>query len=67
MSVEPGLVALVEAAMVDWSGYLPCRICRAQSGKPCIARYTQIVDGEHTGPSVELPHAHGNRKRASGR
>jgi hypothetical protein len=52
---------------VDWDAYQKCRICRAESGKPCRAMYTRVLEGEHTGPPVELEQPHGHRRGRSGR
>ncbi len=76
MSIEPGIAALVAAtepvmtnaaALVDWTAYRTCGICKAETGKPCTAKYGRVVAGRPEGGPRPLPVAHGHRKRRHGR
>ncbi len=72
MSLEPGIAGLVveaTSALVapDWTAYRTCRICKAETGKPCVARYGRVVNGRTEGGPQTLTIAHGHRKRLSGR
>jgi hypothetical protein len=76
MSIEPGIAALVAAtepvmtnpaALVDWTAYAACRICRAATGQPCTSVYGRIAAGRPEGGPRALPVAHGHRKRRAGR
>ena len=71
MSLEPSIAGMVAAtepvALVDWSAYRACGLCRAAIGKPCTSVYGRIVAGRPDGAARPLSVAHGHRKRRSGR
>ncbi len=76
MSLEPGIAATVAAtepvktnpvALIDWTAYQACRICKAETGAPCQSVYGRIVAGRPDGERRTLPVAHGHRKRRRGR
>jgi hypothetical protein len=69
MTIEPGIAGMITdpAVVVDFSRYGTCRICKAEPGKPCVARYGRIVDGRTEGGPQVLNVAHGHRKRLHGR
>lgn len=73
MSLEPGIAGMIAdvapdpVALIDWSAYQACRICRAEAGHPCTSVYGRIAAGRPEGGPRPLPVAHGHRKRRSGR
>lgn len=74
MSLEPSLAATVErltagdrAALVDWTAYRSCPVCKAATGTACAAMSGRIVGGQTDGIRTPLPRAHVARKRRSGR
>jgi hypothetical protein len=70
VSLEPsiaGMITPAPGALVDWTVYGRCRICRAETGQPCTSVYGRIVAGRPEGGARPLPVAHGHRKRRHGR
>lgn len=43
----------------DWSAFRRCRVCRAATGRPCVALSGRVAGGRPDGNPVELdvPHA----------
>lgn len=70
MTIEPGLAHLVDvepAALVDFTAYRACPVCRVPIGAACVALNGRVAGGVPDGVRTPLPRAHAARKRRSGR
>jgi hypothetical protein len=69
MTIEPGDAGILPGpgALIDWSAYGTCRLCKAPPGVACTSVYGRIVSGRPVDGATPLPVAHGHRKRLSGR
>lgn len=67
--IEPMIAPLVvdAAALVDWSEWNACPICRVRAGEPCVAMNGRVAGGRPDGVAVPLPRSHAARKRSKRR
>lgn len=60
--IEPGIADLVASAVVDWSRFGLCPVCKAHRGEACVALNGRVAGSRPDGVAVELARTHAARK-----